>query len=94
MNMRLTVSRTWRVPIALAFISTCGLLTGLLFDGIGDAVSWLALAIPVAVAVGFGKVGLCAVFGVKQSLRRSCRCAAKIGGHQCPKTAIYFTRVS
>lgn len=53
MNMRLTVSRTWRVPIALTFISTCGLLTGLLFDGIGDAVSWLALAIPVAVAVGF-----------------------------------------
>jgi len=53
MNMRLTVSRIWHAPIALGFISACGLFTGLLFDGPGDAVSWLALGVPVVVAVGF-----------------------------------------
>jgi len=53
MKTRLTVSRTWRVPMTLAFTSACGLVTGLLFDGPGDAVSWLVLAVPVVVAVGF-----------------------------------------
>lgn len=42
-------SRIWRAPIALALLSAVGLLSALFADGIADAVSWIALATPVAV---------------------------------------------
>ena len=41
----------WRWPIAIAVLSVVGLAAGLLFDGWGDALSWLGLGIPVALTV-------------------------------------------
>ncbi|MGH8608339.1 MAG: hypothetical protein ACREX9_13265 [Gammaproteobacteria bacterium] len=41
--------RIWAAPITLGLVTTVGLIAALLADGIGDAVSWAALAIPVAV---------------------------------------------
>ncbi|MGH8479076.1 MAG: hypothetical protein ACREXK_05745 [Gammaproteobacteria bacterium] len=41
--------RIWAAPITLGLVTTAGLIAALLADGIGDAVSWAALAIPVAV---------------------------------------------
>ncbi len=40
----------WRVPVALAALTTSGLLSALVFDGVGDVWSWVALAAPLAVA--------------------------------------------
>jgi len=42
------------MPILLGLISAGGLIAALLFDGIGDAVSWLALAAPVVTALWYG----------------------------------------
>lgn len=41
--------RVWAAPITLSLVTTVGLIAALLADGIGDAVSWAALAIPMAV---------------------------------------------
>jgi hypothetical protein len=41
----------WGVPIALGVITAVGLIAGLMSDGAGDVVSWLALAIPVGVGL-------------------------------------------
>lgn len=43
--------RTWGAPIALALLSVVGLLSALFADGLGDVVSWVALAAPVAAVV-------------------------------------------
>jgi hypothetical protein len=45
---RAAESTTWRAPIALALASLVGLLSALFADGVGDVVSWVALAAPVA----------------------------------------------
>ena len=37
-------------PMAIAAVSTVGLVSALTGDGIRDVVSWCALAVPVAVA--------------------------------------------
>jgi hypothetical protein len=39
--------RLWGIPIVLAILTTVGLLAALLGDGVWDAVSGVALAIPV-----------------------------------------------
>lgn len=44
-----TRNRIWSAPIALGVVSLVGLLAALMADGAGDAVSWIALALPVAV---------------------------------------------
>ncbi len=54
MNPPLSKTQIWSAPVALGLISCVGLLAALLSDGIGDAVSWVALAIPVAVAARYG----------------------------------------
>jgi len=41
--------RVWAAPITLGLVTLFGLVAALLADGIGDAVSWAALGIPVAV---------------------------------------------
>lgn len=41
----------FRWPAVLAVISIVGLLAALLGDGAWDAMSWIALAIPVAIAL-------------------------------------------
>jgi|GEM_PF-1875210 len=53
MKMQLTGKQIWSVPIALGFISASGLIAALFFDGIGNVISWIALAVPVAVAVWY-----------------------------------------
>jgi len=45
--------RLWGAPIALGALSAVGLITALLDDGIGDVLSWVTLAVPVAVIVWY-----------------------------------------
>lgn len=45
------MSRVWRAPLAVGLLSVVGLLAALFADGLGDLVSWIALAAPVAVAI-------------------------------------------
>lgn len=40
----------WPIPIALAIGSVVGLVSALIGDGAWDAVSWICLGVPVAVA--------------------------------------------
>lgn len=54
MKTSLTGIQIWGMPILLGLISASGLIAALLFDGIGDTVSWLALAAPVVTALWFG----------------------------------------
>lgn len=42
------------MPVLLGLVSAGGLTAALLFDGIGDAVSWLALAALVVTALWYG----------------------------------------
>ena len=39
------------IPIAIALVTTAGLVTALLDDGLGVALSWAALSVPVLAAV-------------------------------------------
>ncbi|AWJ87950.1 hypothetical protein TSH58p_31100 (plasmid) [Azospirillum sp. TSH58] len=39
------------VPMAIALVTTAGLISALLDDGVVDAVSWAALSVPVLTAV-------------------------------------------
>jgi len=43
--------RTWIIPIWLGLMTGVGLISALLGDGIWDALSWLALAVPVALCI-------------------------------------------
>ena len=51
MRAPLTTPQIWGPPIALGLGTIVGLVAALLSDGIGDAVSWGALAVPIAVCV-------------------------------------------
>jgi hypothetical protein len=51
MKISLTGIQVWSAPIMLGLISASGLITALLSDGIGDVVSWIALAVPVVVGL-------------------------------------------
>ena len=42
--------KIWGIPIILAIISMIGLITALVGDGVWDAVSWLGLGVPLAIA--------------------------------------------
>ena len=46
--------RMWGAPILLAILTTVGLISALLGDGVWDHVSALALGIPVALCLWFG----------------------------------------
>lgn len=46
--------RVWRMPLILASITVFGLLAALLGRGIWHVAAWIALAIPILVAVQFG----------------------------------------
>ncbi|PPK76189.1 hypothetical protein B0F87_104281 [Methylobacter tundripaludum] len=54
MKTSLTGIQIWGMPVLLGLVSVSGLIAALLFDGIGDAVSWLALAAPVVTALWYG----------------------------------------
>ena len=46
---RLSLRQVFAAPLAIAVLSTVGLISALTGDGIWDMLSWLTLAIPVAV---------------------------------------------
>lgn len=48
-----TAAQIWRAPVALAILTTIGLVCALFGDGIWDAVSALALGIPVLVGAWY-----------------------------------------
>jgi hypothetical protein len=41
----------WGAPIALGVLSLVGLVAALVADGLGDVVSWVALAVPAAICL-------------------------------------------
>jgi len=45
------------IPALLAVVSIFGLLSALLGDGLYDALSWLALSVPVVVALWYWRPG-------------------------------------
>ncbi len=49
MKISRTGKQIWTVPIMLGLISACGLIFALLYDGIGDVLSWIALGIPIVI---------------------------------------------
>ena len=51
MRKRLPARRVWGPPLAVAVISSVGLLAALFGDGLWDAVSWIALGVPVAICL-------------------------------------------
>jgi hypothetical protein len=50
---RQSLWRIFRWPLVLGFLSAVGLVSALLGDGIWDALSWLALSVPVTVVAWF-----------------------------------------
>ena len=46
--------RIWAWPVAIAAVSASGLVSALLSEGWGDAWSWIALGLPVAVGAWCG----------------------------------------
>ncbi len=53
MTTPLSSSRIWGMPIAIGIVSTIGLLSAILGDGIWDGLSWIALTIPIAVSLWY-----------------------------------------
>jgi len=52
-----TIRQIFAWPAVIAVLSTVGLLSALLGDGIWDGVSWVVLAVPVALYYGFVRHG-------------------------------------
>jgi hypothetical protein len=46
---RLSLRRVFAAPLTIAVLSTVGLISALVGDDVWDVLSWLTLAIPVAV---------------------------------------------
>jgi len=46
--------KLWAWPVVLALLTASGLIAALVSDGWGDAWSWFALGLPVAVTAWFG----------------------------------------
>jgi len=44
-----TTKEIWAMPALLAALSVVGLTVALVADGLGDVLSWIALAVPVGV---------------------------------------------
>ncbi len=51
MNHPFPFRKVYGSPLILAAITICGLLSALFGDGVWDALSWFALAIPLVVTV-------------------------------------------
>ncbi len=43
--------RIWLWPVVIAVVSAIGLIAGLVSEGAGDWLSWLALAVPVVISL-------------------------------------------
>ncbi len=48
MSIPQTTKQIWAVPMVLGIVSAIGLVSALVGDGIWDALSWVALAAPIA----------------------------------------------
>ena len=48
-SARLSLRQVFAAPLAIAVLSTVGLISALVGDNLWDVLSWLTLAIPVAV---------------------------------------------
>lgn len=46
-----TVRQIFAVPVAIAVVSTVGLISALAGDGVEDVASWIALSVPVVAVV-------------------------------------------
>lgn len=53
-----TIAQIFIWPLVVGILSTVGLLSALLGNGFWDGVSWVTLAIPVVLYVGFSAAGL------------------------------------
>jgi len=51
MKRRPDIYRVWALPALLGIASMAGLVAALVLGGAGDAVSWIALAIPIMVII-------------------------------------------
>ena len=51
MNIQYHRERIWFWPLIIAVLSLFGLIVGLIFDGLGDGVAWLCLAVPAVVGL-------------------------------------------
>lgn len=51
--VRQTLRQIFAAPLAIGVLSTVGLISALVGDGIWDGLSWLTLAIPVALFFGY-----------------------------------------
>lgn len=47
-------SRVWGMPVVLGLLSAIGLVAALLAEGLGDLLSWTALAVPTTVSLVIG----------------------------------------
>lgn len=56
MKRRQSLSAIFALPLVLAVLSLIGLINALAGDGFSDAVSWIALLIPVAAVIWAMKV--------------------------------------
>jgi hypothetical protein len=44
----------WRWPLVLGLLTLVGLVSGLVSDGVGDAIAWIGLGVPVWAGLWFG----------------------------------------
>ena len=54
---RQTMRQIFRWPLAIGVLSTVGLLSALVGDGIWDGLSWLTLLVPIVLYAGFLAAG-------------------------------------
>lgn len=52
-----TTAQIFAAPLAIGAVTALGLTTALLGDGLWDWMSWIALALPVVVAVVYWRLG-------------------------------------
>ena len=48
-----TLTQTFTIPALLGGLSAAGLISGLVGDGVWDAVSWIGLGVPIAIIVRY-----------------------------------------
>ena len=48
------MNRLWTWPIVLGVLTTIGLASALLGDGVWDVLSWVTLGVPVVVSAWYG----------------------------------------
>lgn len=51
------MTRLWLWPGVIGVLSAVGLVTGLVWDGIGDTAAWVGLGVPVAITAWFALRG-------------------------------------